>query len=136
MPDTEKFSPPGNTKIDTVRRCPASDCGKPLQRRIGESPAQFASRKHCNHACHDAARRLPEEHGSVTGINQHRKGKTRLCDACRAVQRENYRAYRRGYPTSANRERARNRALKALIKLHRADYLRLCYVEYEKAGVS
>ena len=120
---------------DQVRRCPAPDCGKPLQRKIGESPAQFTSRTYCDRGCFDAGRRLPEEHGSVTGINQHRKAGTKLCEACLAVQRENYRAYRRSDPVVRERERAQYRAMKALSRLHRADYLRLIHAEYAKAGV-
>jgi hypothetical protein len=120
-----------------TRRCPAPDCDKPLERRIGESPGQYTKRTYCDRTCFAAAlaARTPEEHGTVTGINQHRKNKTKLCDACREVQRTQTQNWRASNPHPVARERARYRAMKRVCAQHRADYLRFVHDEYRKAGV-
>jgi hypothetical protein len=136
VPDSEDFFHADSTKIDNVRRCPAPDCDKPLQRRVGESPAHYDARMYCDRKCFGRGQRSAEQHGSITGLNWHRRTGTPLCDACRDVQRTYASGYRADNPDSVARERARYRAMKALTKLHRAEYLRLCFEEYQKAGVA
>lgn len=120
--------------------CAYAGCNKQLARRMGEKKFSFQKRKYCNRECsyknQSTNRRRPVNHGTPSGYNVHLRRGERPCTPCHDARLEWQRAR---YPTmkkaSAQKVKARRRAMNELIAEHYEEYQLLVKTQYEQLSV-